>query len=128
MKSKSQTITIICTVQLVVLSIWITVLWGSKPHSGTVINLGVLAVAAILGLLLPQKPKFKRSVIILNWIEVVLWGVSLLPAIIALISSQEAIWEIGVMTAMTLGIVVPCLANAILVSQLQNIEKKIANQ
>jgi hypothetical protein len=118
MKGKRLAVVIVCVIQLIVLAIWIMNLAGTSPHKGTVINLGLFALAAILGLVTQANGKFKVGVIVLNWIEVIFWMLGLFPALAKVTESAEMRSALGSMVAMTLGIIISCVANGILLAML----------
>lgn len=118
MKGKRLAVTIVCAIQLIVLTVWIVNLVGTHPHKGTLINLVLFALAAILGLVTQANGRFRGGVIALNWIEVVFWMLGLFPALAKVAESAEMRSVLGPMVAMTLGIIIPCVANGILVAML----------
>jgi hypothetical protein len=86
-----------------------------SPHIGTIINLGLIFLAAILALYTQANGKFKKGAIILNWFEVSVWTLSLIPALIKISQSEKMSSHIGFAIAMTLALIIPCIVNGILI-------------
>ncbi len=123
MNGKRLTVSIVCILQLILVIIWTALLWGSSPHKGTILNLGLLGIAGVLGLITQANGKFKIGVIILNWLETGMWSLGLLGYMVKFSKYATDIEMKGMLIftfLLTLLIVILCVINGVLVIMLPN--------
>ena len=114
MKALNKSVKAVSLFQLGILAWWIAILAGGNPKFGTVLNLGIFGLAAVLAISAQANGRFRTGAIILNFLEAAFWSLGLVMAITNMAQVEPEARAALQMVFMTLGIVIPSFTNGIL--------------
>lgn len=110
--------------QLVVMCVWLALIIPGGSHYGTLLNLILLGVAAALSVFSCSHARVQSWAVTLNSFEAAAWLLGLISSLRSSTGTSGPEGQLFVVVS-SLAIILPCLANAILIQRLSSTKSSL---